>query len=255
MKNNKNRIDRIATRIVCGNENDDAKLMSHDEIVEFLYSQVKRVEINVTLPDTSDFSVEDGRTGAKKYPQHDKTKRNKKFFEQVEKDQNEIQAINEQWERLEKTIDSLPAGNNGNSFYGNLAVKVLKNRAFSIRLKRRHDPYNERKISNDPYDESNKNNPFLYEGIDSINDFRDFLVRKFESNEMVFNKCITESYDVDDNIKMPLDVYTTIASLKTTSEEVEVYIKFGIYNKGTEMKIELEFENFSFHPSKNKINH
>lgn len=236
-----------------GRTNSDPAMMTQEDMLDFLYSQVQHVEIVVNLPDIGP----DGkgtRQAVQKYPQPSKEEQNRQFLEEVEGEEAEVEQTNEQWKEIAKKIGSLPPDNGGVSFYKDIVVRVLKNRSFSVNLKRRSGnktfridcPYD------NPYDEWNKNNPFLYEGIDSINDFRDFLIRKFDSNEMHFDKCITEAYNVDFGIKMPLDVYDTEAVLKMTGEKVRVYVKFGIYNKGKCGRIELEFENFSFHPLKKK---
>lgn len=71
---------------------------------------------------------------------------------------------------------------------------------------------------------------------------------------MNFNECIVEPRDFD----MPLDVYDTKATIKNTAQEVTVYVKFGIHNVNAstpEATIQLEFENFSFHPPQYKLKH
>ena len=93
-----------------------------------------------------------------------------------------------------------------------------------------------------PHDEVNKNNPFIYEGIDSTNDYRDFIVKKFDNNQMEFKECIINPYDFD----MPLDVYKTQAKPQICEHEIDVYVKFGIHKN--KAKVVVEFENFSFHP-------
>ena len=148
--------------------------------------------------------------------------------------------ITDEWEALAETVDSLPEGNNGNPFYGDLVVRVLKNKQINVTFANRGDITK----SNDPYNEENLNNPFIYEGINSTNDYRDFLTKKFNKHKMKFENCITKPYNFD----MPLDAYTTTAKVKRTREEIKVYIKFGIHKNSA--NLELEFENVSFHPSR-----
>ena len=243
-------------------EDATTKSMTKEEMLDFLYSQIKQVEINVKLPE-SEKIVESGKSiennerkaGHQRYPQPNKKKRNEEFIKQYEKEQEERQDkeqkelnnIKTKWEQLEKSVASLPPGNGGKSFYEDLTVKVLRNRSIKVKIERKNKSSNRSCKTDDPYDESNKNNPYLYEGIDSINDYRAFLIDKFENNLMDFSKCIVKPRDFD----MPLDVFSTKATIKKTAQEVTVYVKFGIHNinaDNLEAKIELEFENFSFHP-------
>jgi len=243
---------------------DDTQSMTHEQIVDFLYSQVKHVEITVILPEPNK-SIEDRhRNGVQKYPQPDKEGRNEEFMKQYEEEQDKIQKqkekeqedlnkIEEQWKQLACTVASLPPQNNGKSFYDDLIVKVLKNRLIKIKIERKNKSFNNQNKSNNPYDECNKNNPFLYEGINSIDDYRTFLIEKFENNLIDFNECIVKPRDFD----MPLDIFITNAIIKETAQEVTVYVKFGIHDvnaSNSEAKIKLEFENFSFHPPQYKLN-
>jgi hypothetical protein len=243
-KINFDKCNSIAMKVAKSEPGFDQVLLN-EQILEFLYSKVKLVRIIVTLPDTDNTNKEEERIASKnKYPQQNKKKQIKQLEEQLEKEQKEIDSITDEWKALKETIKSLPPDNNGTSFYKDLAVKVLKNRSFSIDLKRKNQDDNKIR-SNNPYDENNKNSPYLYVGIDSLNDYRVFLISKFDENKMNFHKCIINNYSGE----MPLDVYKTSAKLKINLKEVEVYVKFSIENNGNDAHIDLEFANYSFHPT------
>ena len=251
---------RLAKTLVVEDKDSTTTSMTKQDMLDFLYSQIKNVEIIVKLPENekiveSDKSIDNKReAGRQKYPQHGKKTRNEKIIKQFEKEQEEKQKdlndINAKWEQLAATVASLPEGNNGKSFYGDLTVKVLKNRSIKVKIERKNNSFNHSQRTDDPYDdENNKNNPYLYEGINSIDDYRTFLIDKFEKNLMDFSECIVNPRDFD----MPLDVFSTKATIKKTAQEITVYVKFGIHNVNAstpEAKIELEFESFSFHPPK-----
>ena len=218
-----------------------ADSMGHDDIIEFLDSQVKSVVIIVHLPD-NDPSDDTARNAADKY-RNKRKNNNDEFMRDVQKEQEAVARINDKWKALEKTVESLPNDNGGNPFYGDLAVEVLKTRSITVSFLNRTRHLDNTGPSDDPHNDINKNNPFLYEGIDTVNDYRDFLINKFNSHQMNFKECLAHP----DNFDMPLDVYLTKAKIKNADQEINVYVKFGIHNCGTSAQIELEFENFSFH--------
>ncbi len=237
---NSEKANRIAMRIAKTEPVYDA-FPTAKSIADFLLSQVKIVEIEISLPNINNPVNDDQHVAAQKYPQPDKKKRNERFHKQIEKETSEIEQIKEQWKVLARKVKSLPDDNNGQSFYGDLAVKVLKNSSIRISFDSRNKNINESERSNDPYDKSNKNNPFLYEGIDNEDGYRNFMVKKFENNQMVFKECIAHPYDS----KMPLDIYMTTAIRKDNAQTVDVYIKFSIHQD--KAKVNLIFESQSFH--------
>ena len=172
----------IAKNLLHENRIEFVDSMTHDEILDFLDSQVKTVEIIVHLPEDN---VPDN--GSRKAADKHKNKKNgddnEKLLNDLENEQNEIDGINEKWAALEKARSSLPSNNNGNPFYGDLVVKVLKTRSISVSILNRNRRFDDKDSNDDPYDEMNKNNPFLYEGINTINDYRDFLIERFENNQ------------------------------------------------------------------------
>ena len=223
--------------------------MTKEEMLDFLYSQVKQVEINVKLPEIEESADNKERNAAQRYPQQNKKKRIKKILDQQNKEENEVKNITDEWKALAATIDSLPDGNNGNPFYGKeFIVRVLNNRSIQVNITSRNRNVDLSTTNLNPYDEINKNNPFIYDGINNINDYRDFIVKKFNSNQMEFKKCFLKPYDFD----MPLEVYKTQAKPKIYEYEIDVYVKFGVHKK--KAKVDLEFENYSFHPLQEQSN-
>ena len=207
MKLNKSRIDKIAGEIAKIAFKNDQN-MTFDQLLDFLYSQVKSIHLNI------EFSNE--RFAAKK---------DNKLKKEIE-DAGKLEV---EWEILKSKVDGLPEDNNGQPFYKGFFERVLMNQSIPLMLDGRND-FDKADI--DPNSQQNKNNPFLYEGINNNNDFRSFLIQPF-----------TE-------FSMPLDVYNVTARLKSTNEEVNVYLKFGIdKNKAT---MTLIFKNISFHPDKNQ---
>lgn len=222
MKLNKSRIDKIAGEIAKIAFKNDQN-MTFDQLLDFLYSQVKSIHLNI------EFSNE--RFAAKK---------DNKLKKEIE-DAGKLEV---EWEILKSKVDGLPEDNNGQPFYKGFFERVLMNQSIPLMLDGRND-FDKADI--DPNSQQNKNNPFLYEGINNNNDFRSFLINKVKSNEMTFKNCIIQPFT---EFSMPLDVYNVTARLKSTNEEVNVYLKFGIdKNKAT---MTLIFKNISFHPDKNQ---
>ena len=237
----------LARELVAYDEDSTTMSMTKEEMLDFLYSQVKQVEITVKLPEAEKAVGNNERKAAQKYPQQDKEKRNEEFIRQYEQkreeEQKELNEINEKWKQLANTVASLPEGNNGKPFYDKeFVVRVLSNCSIQVRFTSRNKNKDIFTTNLNPYDEVNKNNPFIYEGIDNKNDYRDFIVKKLDNNQMEFKECITKPYDFD----MPLDVYKTQAKPKIYEHEIDVYVKFGIHKN--KAKVVVEFENYSFHP-------
>lgn len=224
MKLNKSRIDRIAGEVAKIAFKNDQN-MTFDQLLDFLYSQVKSIHLNI------EFSNE--RFAAKK---------DNKLKKEIE-DAGKLEV---EWEILKSKVDGLPEDNNGQPFYKGFFERVLMNQSIPLIFDGRNDFDDNDK---DPYSERNKNNPFLYDGIDTTDDFRNFLINKIKSNEMNFKKCIIQPFT---KISMPLDVYNTTAKLKDTKKEYNIYVKFGIVKDTANMT--LVFSNVSFHPDKKQSN-
>ena len=237
----------LAKELIAYNKDSIAMSMTREEILNFLYSQIKQIEITVKLPNIEEVVNNTEHTAAQKYPQTYKKKRNEEFIRQYEeereKEQKELNEIKIKWEQLATMVDSLPTGNYGKPFYDKeFVVRVLSNRSIQVKFTSRNNNKDISTTNLNPHDEVNKNNPFIYEGIDSTNDYRDFIVKKFDNNQMEFKECIIKPYDFD----MPLDVYKTQAKPQICEHEIDVYVKFGIHKN--KAKVVVEFENFSFHP-------
>ncbi len=241
--NQKQTANRVALHVTKAFLKSELAELTQDQIDDFLESQVDCVKITVILPDDSDDQTD--RTASQKYPQPDKEKQNQLIEEQLFQEEKEVDEITSEWELLKASIDTLPEGNGGKPFYREtLLINFLKNRRFIVELKKRKHHSSDTIDNNDPYDEINKNNPFLYQGIDTLKDYRDFLIQKFSGHQMHFKECFLHPYDFD----MPLDVYNTTAIIKNSSIELPIYVKFGIQKN--QLTAELEFENISFHPPK-----
>ena len=243
----------LAKELISYNKDSITMFMTREDMFDFLYSQIKQVEITIKLPGVEEVVNNTEHTATQKYPQPDKKKRNEEFIRQYEVEREEEQkGLNEikvKWEQLATMVDSLPIGNSGKPFYDKeFVVRVLSNRLIQFKFTSRNKNKEISTTNLNPHDEVNKNNPFIYDGIDSTNDYRDFILKKFDNNQMEFKECIIKPYDFD----MPLDVYKTQAKPQICEHEIDVYVKFGIHKN--KAKVVVEFENFSFHPFQQQSN-
>ena len=205
---------RLAKSIVSKANRGTGTTMTKDEMLDFLYSQVKRIRIE--LPSSGSFPVplSSIRLAARKNPR-------KKFKEEQQK----TIELENRWRVLKDNAKNIPEGNGGQPFYEGFWQKVIANQSIPIVLQDRTGSTSNPEEDRDPYSECNKNNPRLYRGIDNENDLRKFLLSKYKNNQLKFVKCFANPFT---KTSMVLDVYNTTAIVKDTGEELVVYIKFGI---------------------------
>ena len=73
----------LAKELISYDKDSITMSMTREDMLNFLYSQIKQIEIIIKLPDVKEIVNNTEHTAAQKYPQPDKKKRNEEFHKAV----------------------------------------------------------------------------------------------------------------------------------------------------------------------------
>ena len=81
----------LAKELISYDKDSITMSMTREDMFNFLYSQIKQIEITIKLPNVEEVVNNTEHTATQKYPQPDKKKRNEEFIRQYEEEREKEQ--------------------------------------------------------------------------------------------------------------------------------------------------------------------